>query len=297
MKKMDHRGRVIISISGGLGNQMFQYAMAKNYAVKNNLELYIDKSWYILNSKQRLFMLDKFNIKENIFPLKNIIIIKIIHILLPKIARILNITSFFNFVFDINVCKVNKAILGRSKPYWFIGYWQSEKYFLHSKKLLINTFSSTKQVPKEGFKEKLAIEKAINPICIHVRRGDYLNAKNINIYESFSLKYYIEAVEYIKKNVENPSFFIFSDDPVWATKNLEIKFSSPTYYVKTNSKLSPVDTLQLMSMCKHFIITNSTFGWWSAQISKNKDSIVIAPKRWYKNKKNLDIIPNNWIKF
>ena len=120
-----------------------------------------------------------------------------------------------------------------------------------------------------------------NSVSIHVRRGDYVSQGYILLTQN----YYNQAVSYMKANLDNPHFYIFSNDIDWVRKNLKI--DAPYTIVDWNNK--DYQDLQLMSYCKNHIIANSTFSWWGAFLSKNKNKIVIAPNKhvsW-----NLD-----WIK-
>jgi hypothetical protein len=105
------------------------------------------------------------------------------------------------------------------------------------------------------------------------------------------LDYYQKSINLINSRVKDPKYYVFSDDMDWVKKNLIIKNA---VYVEGNK--GGVD-LQLMSLCKHNIIANSTFSWWGAWLNNNPEKIVISPKKWFNdmNMKN-DIIPEDWIK-
>ena len=93
-----------------------------------------------------------------------------------------------------------------------------------------------------------------NSVSLHVRRGDYLNLKNIGVLD---VDYYMKAVEYIRTIVENPTFYIFSDDLEWCKNNLG--FLDDCIYVDRTQ--TEIDDLQLMSYCRHNIIANSSFSF------------------------------------
>ncbi len=109
------------------------------------------------------------------------------------------------------------------------------------------------------------------------------------------MNYYIRAINFIKKRVVNPHFFIFSDDVEWVKNNLKTKF--PLIFISGNN-LKDYEELILMSRCKHNIIANSAFSWWGAWLNENENKIVIAPYQWLKikHKANKNIISNNWTK-
>lgn len=140
-----------------------------------------------------------------------------------------------------------------------------------------------------------------NSVSIHVRRGDYYNNESaFKIHGNITTKkYYENALEFIKEKVKNPVFFVFSDEFEWVKKNLYF-FSNygEVHIIDWNKGFDSYIDLQLMSNCKHNIIANSSFSWWAAWLNKNKNKIVISPKKWVNNinENKIDIIPNNWIK-
>jgi hypothetical protein len=121
---------------------------------------------------------------------------------------------------------------------------------------------------------------ATESICLSVRRGDFETNADVSKLQSVCHRDYFEkAIERIKKMVRNPVFFMFSDDIEWVQDN--IKTGCETYY---EDGTDPVwEKVRLMSACKHFIISNSTFSWWVQYLSTNEDKIVVSPSRWFNN--------------
>jgi hypothetical protein len=112
-----------------------------------------------------------------------------------------------------------------------------------------------------------------------------------------NLDYYNKAIKIIINKVENPIFFIFSDDINWCKENIKIK-DHEIIYVDWNVGDNSYIDMQLMSTCKHNIMANSSFSWWSAWLNKNKDKIVISPYKWF-NSDDMDcsdLIPESWIR-
>jgi hypothetical protein len=128
---------------------------------------------------------------------------------------------------------------------------------------------------------------------LHIRRGDYLT--NI-VHNTNKEDYYKNAIKLIEEKVKNPVFYIFSDEIEWVKQNFDIKY--PTVYVDFNDALTNFEDIKLMSSCKHNIIANSSFSWWSAWLNENSNKIVIAPKQWFTDvsRNTKDIIPKSWIK-
>ena len=109
----------------------------------------------------------------------------------------------------------------------------------------------------------------------------------------------MQAINTINSQIENPKFYIFSDNFEWCKENLS--FCDPVY-VDWNPTSGPINYLdmQLMSNCKHNIIANSSYSWWGAWLNNNPNKIVIGPKKWFNSSSekfdSTDIIPENWIK-
>jgi hypothetical protein len=108
------------------------------------------------------------------------------------------------------------------------------------------------------------------------------------------ISYYQNAINYISAQVEQPYFFIFSDDMGWAKENL--KMDLPCIYIDHNHGAESYNDMRLMSLCQHHIIANSSFSWWGAWLNASSNKIVIAPKKWFANNNNVkDLLPIDWI--
>ena len=183
--------------------------------------------------------------------------------------------------FDANVFKNNFVYLD--------GYWQNELYFSDIRELLLRELSPISSMNDLGCAYLECIKKT-NSISLHVRRGDYLNLKNIGVLD---VDYYMKAVEYIRTNVEKPIFFIFSDDLEWCKNSLG--FLEGCIYVDRTQ--TEIDDLKLMSFCRHNIIANSSFSWWGAWLNQNPKKTVIAPKGWHLNVPgSSNVILSDWVK-
>ena len=134
-------------------------------------------------------------------------------------------------------------------------------------------------------------------VSLHIRRGDYVsNPVTNNYHGTCSLAYYKKAVLLLKEKIENPSFFIFSDDLLWARENLD--FINDMTFIDLDKSIPDHEEMHLMSQCKHNIIANSSFSWWGAWLNENSDKIVIAPKKWFSDNtiNTEDLIPAKWMR-
>jgi hypothetical protein len=281
---------IIVRIIGGLGNQMFQYAMAKSLASLNKGNVKLDLR-YIKKYETHPFLLDKLNVKYEEVTSKELKIFNSSR--LNIIKRILVKKRYMkekSLTFDSKILEI------KGKKY-LAGYFQCEKYFKNIRNDLLKDFS-IQNMDNQNYS---IAEKARsrNSVSLHVRRGDYFsNSVALQTHGLCSLDYFSRAVEHIADRVEEPEFFVFSDDPEWAIKNIRLDFA--VNYIDINGKENGHKDMYLMRNCKHNIIANSSFSWWGAWLNKNNDKIVIAPMNWFVDKKrqnqSADIVPSSWLR-
>ena len=267
----------LLILRGGLGNQMFQYALLLSL---RNRGFYVDVdiSYYDFVKMHNGYELNRiFGIKEK-----------------TTSKQGLHITwlRFLNRYKPKYLCKFDKlyydeSVLISPKHYLF-GYWQDERYFNKIEDKIRSVFTF-----KDIDDENNIIAQEIrqnNSVSLHVRRGDYA-AFGMTI---LGKEYYCNAVEYIKSKVENPVFYIFSDDEAVA-KTIAERCGKKSCIVNRNKGSDSYKDMYLMSQCKHNIIANSSFSWWGAWLNVHKDKIVIAPAEWDKKKSFFKPQCENWI--
>jgi hypothetical protein len=288
---------VIIKIIGGLGNQLFQYALGRAIEIKLGYKVKYDISDF-KRYKLRNFELNKFKTKiilsnklEVLF-LQNIFskIIYKVHKLFPSYVRINNLNYYLESNFQYN-----KKIFNISQNTYLSGYWQSDKYFNDIKSIILEELILRDKPSDENIFFLVEILKS-NSVSIHIRRGDYIQDISANKIHGFcGLDYYYNSITKIESLIENPTYFVFSDDINWAKNNIKSKFK--IHFIENNFE-KPEEDLRLMSNCKHNIIANSSFSWWAAWLNSDINKIVIAPKIWFasQNKNSSDIVPLEWIK-
>jgi len=288
----------IVRIIGGLGNQMFQYALflalkhkfpnetilidaslMKSYKVHNGLE--INRVFGVELPQASFSQLLKLTI-----PTYNYKLSRLIEKIFPNRKTEL---------LDVSSLDLPERIFSQGDKY-YNGYWLDYRY-THDIIKIIKKAYQFKLPLNEATKDLLNILNQENgTISIHVRRGDYLKASN---YVGLcGIEYYSNAINYILKKVLNPKFYVFSDDIEWCRISLsEIISDNPITYVDWNKgSESPLDML-LMSKCNHNIIANSSFSWWGAMLNGNNNKIVCAPKEWTNNKSFCKFQMPDWILF
>jgi hypothetical protein len=188
-----------------------------------------------------------------------------------------------------------REILSNQDNIYLDGYWQSEKYFVDIRTILLNELTLKSKIDdiNKRFTNRMLDSQSVS---IHIRRGDYVSDQNnYKLFGVLGLDYYNKSIKYMLEKVNNPEFFVFSDDPDWAEKN--IKINAPLIFIKHNS-LKNYEDIRLMSSCKHHIIANSSFSWWGAWLGSNNDKIVIGPSVYYRGAeyKDSDRMPIDWIR-
>lgn len=286
-------------LSGGLGNQMFQYALGRRLSIAQNVPLKFDVSIYQNPRQYRSYKLFNFTISgspANSWELYKFLLGKKI----PSMKKMYNfmedrkpyykrrIVKEANVIFDPNILLVRADV-------YLDGYWQSEKYFKEIRDILVDEFQlcSPLDIQNEQIIEKI---RSTNSVSMHIRRGDYITDKfTAADHGALSLNYYHKAIDVMRNRVSMPLLFIFSDDIVWVKQNLTVDI--PSIYVDINSAETDYKDFYLMSLCQHHIIANSSFSWWAAWLSTNSEKKVIAPSQWYlSGQSTQDLIPEEWIK-
>lgn len=287
----------IVRINCGLGNQMFQYAFYLMLK-KLNSETKLDISEFKYRKYHNGYELERiFNINPTYATKKECDkIADVSKRLLDEIRRdFLKIRkkSVGKLIAETDANLNYKEHLLKETNSFFIGYWQSEKYFLPISDSIRNEFTFKNELDPDNLAVKEHIEQT-NSVSIHIRRGDYMKKRRVgNIGSVCSLSYFEKAIGLITQKVNTPIFFVFSDDVPWAKENLKI---DNVRYIDINYGNNSYKDMQLMSLCKHNIISNSTFSWWGAWLNNNANKIVCAPSIWFRDIKMVDIIPDKWQK-
>lgn len=284
---------IIVKLSGGLGNQLFQYALGRNLAILTQTELKLDT---LLLDKPHAWTNRKYGLQEF-----NIQAVKATQLEINKMRGKGDFLpprfrSFFggksSNYFKEPHFHFYQPVLSLQNGVYLEGYWQSEKYFADITDLIREDLTPVFSFSNRFTTLKSSIKQCVS-VSVHIRRGDYTTTSKANRYlKTCEVYYYQKAVEYLTKRISNPIFFVFSDDIEWTKAHIHFNF--PTQYVEGNSAQ---EDLLLMAHCQHHIIANSTFSWWGAWLNPLHDKIVIAPKRWFSTERfdTKDLLPQSWI--
>ncbi|HEY5220744.1 MAG TPA: alpha-1,2-fucosyltransferase [Candidatus Paceibacterota bacterium] len=294
---------ITVILRGGLGNQMFQYATGIGIAKHNLTSLAIDAAYLNDGSPRgnftrRSYSLDIFAVKPRLTALSKISEKAPVPALwlgmdfAAAFAGELFGRKFFSekkgHLFDEQVFNV-----GNTAVIW--GFWQTEKYFIQAEDEVRAAFRFPAPGNEAIVRAKDEVSR-VNAVALHVRRGDYLHPKYSKVYGGTDTSYYDAAIAHMAARVKSPTLFVFSDDIAWCKEHIKAPF--PVVFMADETAGSKASGhLELMSLCKHNIIANSSFSWWGAWLNENQGKIVVAPKKWEEGlaADAIDTIPAGWV--
>jgi len=292
------------AIIGGLGNQMFQYAVGRACSEREKTILKLDTTGFE-TYPHHSYSLQHFNIIENYASRKEVrrfhwlrdaISTQPPHFLYRILRKMKIAKQALNALGYVRESQrtYDSSVVKLSGTRYLDGYWHTEKYFKDIETILRKEFSLKQPMGKVGQEFAANIHSQNTPICLHVRRGDFANNPEVSAHHGVTpLSYYYDAVKVLARKVENPHFFIFSDSLDWAKENISLPY--PMSFVGQGADKNHEDII-LMSYCKHHILSNSTFGWWGAWLANSPDQVVIAPKKWLAKEIDIsDRLPESWI--
>jgi hypothetical protein len=288
---------IVAQLYGGLGNQLFQYAIGRALAFRHGTTLRLDTSKFD-HYRLRCYALDRFAISAT----------RLTSVEGEQLGIAIESQSRLGKVMGRLVGRSSMPVI-REKGFGFDpsaldapahcylqGYWQSPKYFDSIDGLIRDEFRFREPLSGPNAVVRDEMSRSV-PVAVHVRRGDYASNPTTNQYHgTCNPEYYLAAEGRLREQLGDPTLFVFSDDPDWAEHNL--RFRSRTVILRHNGPERDYDDLHLMTLCQHHVIANSTFGWWGAWLCRNSAKIVIAPKNWFREAVSAadDLIPSEWIR-
>jgi hypothetical protein len=290
--------KIFLHCTGGLGNQLFQYALGRTLAIKTGANLVIDP-WEFRRNRSRPVVLDKFKIRARFVTFPENVFCRIVESQhLESVSRVLRAVfpSKFPQVVRRRKHGFDPTLLEIRRSVFLEGWFQSELYFREYRPQLLEELQ-LREGPSQENRNVLDQIKSSTAVSLHVRRGDYVSDADVNQrIGTCGLDYYRAAIEHIRAHVSSPTFFVFSDDPRWTRDNLVVP--EPRHFISHNCNVADWEDIRLMSACRHFIIANSTFSWWGAWLGASPDKIVIAPKQWFADPTIVtkDIVPMSWVR-
>jgi hypothetical protein len=286
---------ITVLLSGGLGNQMFQYAAGKALAARLETSLSLDLFYYFRKTQatRRQFGLDVFAADLNfVTGWRSKVFVKY----RPFFLKHRCFSDFLGIFSDIHALLYESEFERLNDHVVLAGYFQNEAYFKSVEADIRNDFRF--RAALTGRNADIASQMDDSSVSLHVRRGDYVSDPTCSL-AVCDAEYYYNAIELIAGEIPDPCFFVFSDDSEWVTQNIDFKKHRYVLLDWNTGSDSYID-IQLMSMCRHNIIANSSFSWWGAWLNNNPQKTVIAPKLWFKDNRQYETgnrnIPDEWVK-
>lgn len=267
---------MIVRLSGGLGNQFFQYAFGRAYSEKTGERMDLD-TWSFYRDKLRNYELDNYNIKKGKKRFWRRVFCNIVWELKTHIGHTAWLEKLAKMECEKEVFLMQDIEV---KNAYVVGCWQNVKYFEEYSGVIKDELIYKGELT-DIQNELIADMKKEQSVAMHIRRTDYLTPTCKKVYADISKEYYLNALKYIQKMVGKIKIYIFSDDIEWCKQ--EFASLDNVVFVDNLISVTPYADLELMRNCKYFITANSTFSWWGAYLADYDKKIIVAPKRWLVN--------------
>jgi hypothetical protein len=255
---------MIVRLTGGLGNTFFQYAFGRSMQLRGTEDL---KFFWARSTWD--YALEPYNVR----------------------VQLVN-RPVHNSIYEEKTFAFDQGVYAAPPNSYFLGYWQTEKYFENIKDRIREELTLKKPISKDVQEMVEILRSAEGVTFIHVRRGDYLQSGTREFHGNLPVRYYDDAVKEISNRVKDPKFFVFSDDSVWCR-------AAFPYPVISGMGFDQHEELYLMSQCRHAISANSSYSWWASWLGDTQPNrVVVGPKDWFGNASldSSDIMPERWIK-
>lgn len=257
-------------LKGGIGNQLFQHVFAKSLAKKLGADLLSDVSFFSADPYNNQSVLKNFAPDAKL---------TVVSELIGPGAYMLRDGVMSSLQDQLNLPADAKVLA-------LDGYWQNER--LLDRSVVSETYGAIAQHLRAEGESAVAqdILSEDDAVAIHIRRRDY---GHMGVCES---SYYVGAIDFIRKRYPDSRLYVFSDEPNYAQQFLGSRYQGVTM-VSSGGDLSD---LYLMSLCKHFVIANSTYSWWAAYFAEGKGGVIVCPKEWVTIPGVPSPCPDRWIK-
>jgi glycosyl transferase family 11 len=303
---------ISVSLIGGLGNQLFQYAAGKALAERHGVSLALDLSGFPRDEEKRTFLLDRLRVPEADLsnasevgaakPANNYVRSlwkqRLDRLLgragLPKLAPSADDYREPHFQYDPAFEKLGSQTT-------LFGFFQSERYFSAIAGPLCDLFQPRDPLGPEARSVADRIAAAEVPVSVHIRRGDFVkNPARVRFHGWLDDAYYRRALKVLHGLVKpEMTFFVFSDDAAAAEAVLDFVPAASLVHVRGDPD-RPWEDLALMARCRHHVVANSSFSWWGAWLNPSPDKVVIVPRAWFtiealRGQNTCDLWPADWI--
>jgi glycosyl transferase family 11 len=283
---------ITVKLRGGLGNQLFQFALGRSLAVRRDTDLSFDLRWFgneLPGETPRMYALEPYELNASLDGASH-----------PS-SRPDPKTRIGRFLARRDPLLVkqrgqdyDQSVLDAPDGSLLDGYWQSEKYFLEIATRVREELTLPNS-PDAVNADLLSRIDSPRSVGVHIRRGDYVTNLHAQAFHGLpGVEWYRLAVDLIATQAGGIELFVFSDDPDWS--EAELRPDHPTTYVRHNGPAAHED-LRLLSACSHHVLSNSSFSWWGAWLGEKPDQLAVAPSPWFRRAPaaTRDVVPARWI--
>lgn len=274
---------IVVTIRGGLGNQMFQYAFGRAASLLLDRELVLDLSAMPTGRGQYIRSWELHRLP--IAPLRQMWGAGVqVSPIRPRrvLGRVSTAARKALTPWRVRELRDDQLLEFSWIPKPFAicdGYWQSHRYFSHISETIRSELTPATDLSPVGRGSLQEIERR-ESIAVHVRRGDYVsNGTVAAVHGALSSGYHRRAVARIAADLDDPIALVFSDDPQWTIANVQLDIE--TVHAEAAGSLSATETVALMARCNHHVIANSSLSWWGAYLAETESQQVTYPDRWF----------------
>lgn len=281
---------VIVRLTGGLGNQLFQYALGRTLALRHGVPLALDLAAYT-PANPRVYELGDLAIAA--LTATAVQVAQIRGGGLARVADRLRPLHRRRWIRDARR-SFDPRVLRAGPRVYLQGFWQSPRYFETAEGVLRRELVLRRPAGRTA--ELAGAAGAANSVSVHVRRGDYATDPGARrVHGLCPPAYYEEALALVASRHGTQHVFVFSDDVDWVRAH--VRLPEPVTWV-SGMGLSPAQELAVMSACRHHVISNSTFGWWGAWLDPRPAALVVAPRRWFADPTRTagDLLSPAWVR-
>ncbi|MGZ4393645.1 MAG: alpha-1,2-fucosyltransferase [Gaiellaceae bacterium] len=270
---------IVVQLSGGLGNQMFQYATGRALAARHRTQLTLDSSWIEgqgggVSTEVRRYELGCFELEAPLAPVEQVARLR--RSVLPSRRPVLR--ELVEPQFGQPCPELHEA----SDDTYLRGYWQNLAYFEDAEPLLRTDFKFRPEIAEQQAELAQEIgESPVPTVSLHVRRSDYITDPGVHErMGTLEPEYYSRALDALGSGVGSVRLFVFTDDAQWCTTNLRLSAQDVVVGATRAERDKGASSMYLMTLCDHHVLANSSFSWWGAWLNPNPTKIVVAPRPW-----------------
>lgn len=297
---MEPKGKpaLIVRLRGGLGNQLFQYAAGRSLATRSGVPLMLDtESGFRNDPYGRTYALGAFALNNATLQADSTRLGLRAELLRRLLRRneLLRLTALGQY-FTPSIDKLRV-----SGPTVLDAYCQSPRYFLGVEDTVRKELAF-KAIPADVDQAMAGEMHVTNSVCVHARRllGVCANAAKtrpsvVRYYGACGVDYYRNALSKIADECGMVTAYLFSDDAKWAKENAPL-LATAGCTIRVIEEEDTLKSFYLMRQCKHFVLSNSTFGWWAAWLGECASKTVCVPSVWNRGEKRFpaEMFPEDW---